>query len=58
MVDGLLSRAEGQLGLKLTTVATGGLAEMVVPHMTRKTAIDLYLTLKGLALIHKINLDI
>jgi len=58
MVDGLLSRAEGQLGLKLKTVATGGLAEMVVPHMTRKTEVHPYLTLKGLALIYKINIDI
>ncbi|MGC2424824.1 MAG: type III pantothenate kinase [Nitrospirota bacterium] len=57
MVDGLLLRAEGQLGVKLITVATGGLAEMVVPHMTRKTSIDAHLTLKGLALLHKINLD-
>jgi type III pantothenate kinase len=57
MVDGLLLRAETQLGLKLKTVATGGLAEMVVPHMTRKAVIDTHLTLKGLAVVHKINQD-
>jgi type III pantothenate kinase len=56
MADGLLLRAEGQLGLKLKTVATGGLSEMVVPHMTRKTDVHPHLTLAGLALIHKINI--
>ncbi|MHB8174403.1 MAG: type III pantothenate kinase [Nitrospirota bacterium] len=57
MSEGLLIRAEGQLGVKLGTLATGGLAQMVVPHMARKTAIDPYLTLKGLAIIHKLNID-
>jgi type III pantothenate kinase len=57
MVDGLLTRAEGQLGLKLKTVATGGLAEMVVPHMTRKTEIRPCLTLEGLALLYTININ-
>ncbi len=58
MAEGLLGLAEGQLGAKLRAVATGGLADMVVPHMTkRKPVIDPHLTLKGLARIYKINLD-
>ena len=57
MAEGLLMRMEGQSGAKFRAVATGGLADMVAPHMARKPEIYPHLTLKGLAAIYKMNLD-
>ncbi len=52
LVDGLLRRLKRQFGEKLKTVATGGLAKIVVPHLTEVEEIAPHLTLHGLRLIH------
>ncbi len=57
MAEGLLMRMESQSGAKFRAVATGGLADLVVPHMARKPEIYPYLTLKGLARIYRMNID-
>jgi hypothetical protein len=31
-VDGIVERIRGELGVEAQTVATGGLAELIVPH--------------------------
>ena len=53
MVDGLLRRLKRQFGEKLKTVATGGLAKVVVPHLSEVEEIAPHLTLHGLRIIHE-----
>ena len=55
MLDGMIERMEAELGYETTVVATGGLAEYVVPLCRRNVVIDKDLLLKGLNLIYKMN---
>ncbi len=55
MVDGMAERIENLIGMKLTVIATGGLAPFVVPLCTRKIIIDENLLLSGLGLIYCMN---
>jgi type III pantothenate kinase len=54
-VDGLITRIQEELGEEATTIATGGLAGVVVPHAHAIDAVDDLLTLKGLKLLHERN---
>lgn len=54
-MDGILDRAEEEMGQKLTAVATGGLARLVVPFCKRRVHIDEDLLLKGLWVIYNKN---
>lgn len=54
-MDGILDRVEEEMGQKLTAVATGGLARLVVPFCKRKVHIDEDLLLKGLWVIYNKN---
>jgi type III pantothenate kinase len=51
MVDGIIGRLREQLGAELHTIATGGLAPIVVPYCDAIDAVDDQLTLTGLRLI-------
>lgn len=53
LVNGLLDRIEAELGTRVTIIATGGLAKVVVPHLRRAVQIDSDLTLEGLRLIYE-----
>ena len=55
MLDGLIKRIEGELGEKVTVVATGGLAKVIVPHCQREIILDDDLLLKGLLIIYNKN---
>lgn len=56
MIDGLLDRIETELGTSVTTIATGGLAQLVTRHMKRQfDHINPHLTLEGLRIIHGMN---
>ena len=55
MVDGLVARLRDELGPELRTVATGGLAPLVVPYCEAIDAVDDRLTLTGLRLIWERN---
>lgn len=55
MVDGLLQRLEETLGAPLTPIATGGLADLVVPLCQRTIQVDPYLQLKGLFILYQKN---
>jgi len=54
-VDGLLARLQEELGEEAETIATGGLAGLVVPHTEGIDHVDELLTLKGLKLLHERN---
>ncbi|MBE0428437.1 MAG: type III pantothenate kinase [Thermoleophilia bacterium] len=56
LVDGIVTRMREELGgEEVETLATGGFAELIVPHARTLSRIDSLLTLKGLKLVHKRN---
>ena len=55
MVDGVVGRLREELGDSAHTIATGGLAEVIVPYCRSIDTIDDMLTLKGLKLIWERN---
>ena len=55
-IDGLLDSIEEELGCPVTAIATGGLAEVIVPHCRHKDVIlDDTLLLKGMRIIYNKN---
>ena len=56
-VDGIVGRLRAELGVPATTVATGGLAELIAPHATSIDRVDPGLTLEGLRLVFERNAD-
>ena len=55
MLDGMLDRVEEELGYSATVVATGGMAQFVLPLCPRKTLVDPDLLLKRLNVLYKKN---
>ncbi len=55
MLDGMIDRFSAESGLALPVYATGGLAEVVVPHLTHKITLDPHLVLDGLRIIYEKN---
>src|SRR5580765_4873603 len=54
-VDGIVDRIRGELGVDAQTVATGGLADLIVPHARTLETIDPFLTLEGVRLVWERN---
>lgn len=54
-IDGIIDRVEEELGQTVTIVATGGLADLIVPFCRRKVLLDKDLLLKGLWVIYNKN---
>jgi type III pantothenate kinase len=54
-VDAIVHRLRGELGPSARTIATGGLANAIVPYTTTIEVVDDLLTLHGLRLIHERN---
>ena len=50
-VDGIVGRIRDELRVDAQTVATGGLADLIVPHARTLDRIDPFLTLEGLRLV-------
>ena len=55
MVDGMIKRIVDELGGSATIVATGGLADVIVPHANTLDHLDPWITLHGLRLIWEKN---
>lgn len=55
LVDGIMGRIVDELGPDTSTVATGGLAPIIVPHCSTVDHIDELLTLTGLRLLWERN---
>lgn len=55
MIDGLVERIETELGHKATLIATGGMAQFVIPLCKRDILLDKDLQLKGLNVLYKKN---
>jgi type III pantothenate kinase len=54
-VDGILARLRNELGERTAAIATGGLADAIVPFCEAIHAVDPLLTLTGLRLIYERN---
>ena len=55
MLDGLIERMEEELGQPATVIATGGIAQFILPLCHRKIILENDLLLKGLNIIYKKN---
>jgi len=55
-VDGVVERMRAELEGQAKVIATGGLAELIVPHCHTVDAVDEFLTLEGLRLVWERNL--
>jgi len=56
VMDGMIQRIEKELGQTATVLATGGLAEKIVPFCSEEIMLDNGLLLKGLNYIYKKNM--
>jgi len=56
-VDGVVERIQRELGDEADVIATGGLAESIVPYCERVDEVDDLLTLTGLRLLYELNSD-
>ncbi len=54
-VDGIVDRIRAELGVDAQTVATGGLADLIVPHARTLDRVDPFLTLDGLRIVWSRN---
>ena len=54
-VDGICNRLRQELGARVTTIATGGLATVIVGFTDSIDVVDDLLTLKGLRLVYERN---
>ena len=54
-IDGLIDRLSEEVDGDVTVVATGGVAEKIIPHCRRKIIRDDDLVLKGLEIIYRKN---
>ncbi len=54
-VDGLVERFRAELG-ECTVVATGGLAELIMPHSRTIQHYEPWLTLQGLRIVYERNM--
>lgn len=55
LLDGMIARFEQELGCSATVVATGGIADKILPYCSREIVYDEDLLLKGLNIIYKKN---
>ncbi|GHU52599.1 type III pantothenate kinase [Clostridia bacterium] len=56
LIDGFIERIETDLGYKCTTIATGGIANKIVPYCKKEVILDDTLILNGILYIYKKNI--
>ena len=56
-VEGIVNRMKNESKQSPTVIATGGLASLIAEESTIIDIVDPYLTLKGLQLIYKRNME-
>lgn len=56
-MDGMIERIWDELGYQANVIATGGLAGCIVPYCRKKIIYDNELTLKGLDIIYRKNIE-
>jgi type III pantothenate kinase len=56
-VDGIVAAIRKELGVDAQVIATGGLAELIVPHAQTVETINPDLTLEGLRIVWELNQD-
>jgi type III pantothenate kinase len=56
-LDGMIDRIEDELGYRTTVIATGGLANAIIPYCKKKVIYDGELLLKGLKIIYDKNVE-
>ena len=54
-IDAIARRLEAEMGEEVTFLATGGMADAIVPFCETVSEVDDLLTLTGLRLIHELN---
>ena len=54
-VDAIVGRIRGELGADAPAIATGGLADLIVPHTSTIERVDPWLTLEGLRIVWGLN---
>jgi type III pantothenate kinase len=54
-VDGIVGRIREELGADAPAIATGGLADLIVPHTQVIERVDPFLTLDGLRMVWELN---
>ncbi len=55
MLDGMVARMEAELGQKATVIATGGIAQFIIPLCATPIVYDKDLVLKGLLFLYREN---
>jgi len=55
LVDGMCRLLQSELGTEATTVATGGLAELIAPYASAIKQVEPWLTLHGLRIVYERN---
>lgn len=55
MIDGMIERINNEVGTELPIYATGGVAQLVIPHCKHNIKVDETLVLKGLNILYNKN---